>query len=70
MRALLLLMMAACGASQGPSLATGSAYASEQLGCVFDAGTRKQADDCRAVSRARYCARYPESVVCLDGGPP
>lgn len=53
-----------------PTTADTALYAGEQLDCVDRADSAAQAHACRAESRAKWCARWPQSVNCggLDGG--
>jgi hypothetical protein len=60
-------LLGGCGAGT-PQPADLAAYERAQMACVDDNDARATIDDCRAATRAKWCARFPSEVNC-DGGP-
>ena len=50
-----------------PQAAELSRYQDEQVECVVMMGTREEIDACRDASRAKWCAKYPQSANCARG---
>lgn len=56
--------LVSCAGRPGP--ADIAAYTAEQQRCVADSSTRDAADACRAISRDRFCGRWPTEVNCAE----
>jgi copper oxidase (laccase) domain-containing protein len=64
------VVLAALTASCAPGVPRPKAieqYAADQVACVTDAGSRAEADGCRARVRAAFCAQYSDTCT-PDGG--
>lgn len=63
------LALAACATSGSamPSSEDVANYGHAQLACDADAGTRAEADACRAQVKASYCSHYPGLAACQPG---
>jgi hypothetical protein len=57
----------ACRTGTGPSVLDVTVYSNAEDDCVRDHDARASTDECRAVQRAAWCARFPSQPNC-DGG--